>query len=772
MEDLALYTDALHSPLFINGPIVIFIMENKDSWSIVEVSKNIKKMYGYTPFEYSDGEISHMDKIHPADRVRVLEKLSSAKSLNEESVEHKPYRYEDSTGVYHWVSDSTTLLRDKRGEITHFISYITDITEYVLSNEKLLETNSLYNKLFEISPVGLANNKMSDGSFVEINASLHNMCGYTKEEFKKLSYWDITPITYKAQEEKQLKLLQKNGKYSLYKKEYIHKDGHKVSVLLNGIKHTDSNGEEYILSVIQDISELQEAFNDVKSNELKFASIFENVNEGISILKNGIFTKVNSKLTEMFVCDNGYFIGQSLLDISPEFQADGESSQEKSSKLIEKVLSGEPQVFDWQHITPQGKILDFEISFGFIPNGENSFIICLWRDISDRINMLKKLQEAKEKADNANMLKSRFLANMSHEIRTPMNGILGFVDILAKGETDRRRQELYGHIKNSGKTLLAIINDILDISKIESGKLEIEQIEFSADELFDNVAKLYRNLCLDKDVTFIYTRELDFPKKLLGDDVRIKQVLINFLSNALKFTQKGGEIYYDVKYNESYLTCSIQDNGTGIQKENLEKIFNDFEQEDISTTRKYGGTGLGLSISSKLVSLMNGKIDVLSEFGEGSTFSFTIPLEYIAYSSQEEDFLEENDDNCFDGHVLIVEDNKTNQLLLSILLEDFGVTFEIANDGLESLESVKKSKYNIIFMDENMPNMNGAEATKEIRKGQTNNKDIPIIALTANALTGDRQKFLDAGMSEYISKPYDDEDIRRVLQKYLPTHVC
>ena len=772
MEDLALYTDALHSPLFKNGPIVIFIIENKESWPVIEVSENIEKMYGYTLSSYSDGEISYIDKIHPEDRVRVVEKLSSSSSLNEESVEHKPYRYEDSVGVYHWVSDSTTLLRDNRGDVTHYISYITDITDYVLSNEKLLETNSLYNKLFEISPVGLANNKMSDGSFVEINASLHNMCGYTKEEFTKLSYWDITPIAYEAQEEKQLRLLQKNGKYGPYKKEYIHKDGHKVAVLLNGIKHTDSNGEEYIWSVIQDISALQDAFNDVKANELKFASIFENANEGISILKNGIFTKVNSKLLEMFECDNTYFIGQSLLDISPEFQTDGEKSQNKASKLIEKVLSGEPQVFDWQHITPQGKILDFEISFGFIPNGEHSFIICLWRDISDRIDMLNKLQEAKEKADNASMLKSRFLANMSHEIRTPMNGILGFVDILAKSETDRRRQELYGHIKNSGKTLLAIINDILDISKIESGKLQIEQIEFSADELFDNVAKLYRNLCLDKDVTFIYTRELDFPKKLLGDDIRIKQVLINFLSNALKFTQKGGEIYYNVQYKESCLTCSIEDNGTGIKRENLEKIFNDFEQEDISTTRKYGGTGLGLSISSKLVSLMSGKIDVSSEFGVGSTFSFTIPLEYIACSVEENELLEENGDDSFNGHVLIVEDNKTNQLLLSMLLEDFGVTYEIANDGLESLKSVNKSEYNMIFMDENMPNMNGVEATKEIRKGKTANKNIPIIALTANALTGDRQKFLDAGMSEYISKPYDDEDIRRALQKYLPPYVC
>ena len=766
MQNLELYTNVLHSPLFQNGPIVVFIWENKEGWPVLDVSANIEKMYGYSIEEYVEGHRAYADQIHPDDISSVFEEVQQNSDTSTVAFEHKPYRYLDKRGNYHWVSDNTTILRDEEGNITHYIGYLTNITKYVRKNEKLIDENSLYKKLFELSPVGLTNNKMSDGAFVEINASLHNMCGYTKEEFVKLSYWDITPIEYEAQEGEQLNSLQTRGMYGPYKKEYIHKDGHKVPVLLNGIKHVDARGEEYIWSVIQDISELQEAYDDVVENELKFSSIFENANEGISILKNGVFTEVNTKLLEIFECEESYFLGQSPIVISPEYQASGEKSNDLAVGYIKKVLSGEPQVFEWQNINPKGEIIELEISLGFIEHGNNSFIICLWREISERIEMLNKLQEAKEQADNASVLKSRFLANMSHEIRTPMNGILGFVEILAKDEKDSRKQELYKHIRTSGKLLLTIINDILDISKIESGKLLIESREFSSAELFDNVANLYTEFSSIKDIEFIYEKDKSLPLWFIGDNIRIKQVLLNFLSNALKFTKENGKIIYSVTYEDGFLKCDVTDSGSGIHEENLEKIFNDFEQEDISTTRKYGGTGLGLSISSRLVTLMQGKIGVKSVLDKGSSFSFSIPLSIVKGEVVQEQELQQTH-RTFNGHALIVEDNKTNQLLLSMLLDEFGMTYEIAADGLISLELIEKSEFDIIFMDENMPNMNGIEATKEIKKRDTKNKNVPVVAVTANALTGDRERFLNAGMDAYISKPYDEDDIQKVLQKYL-----
>ena len=768
MQNLDLYTTVLHSPLFKNGPIVVFIWENKEGWPVLNVSANIKKIYGYSVDEYVEGHLSYADQIHPDDIATVFDEVTKNSDREIEAFDHEPYRYLAKNGTYHWVNDNTTILRDEKGDITHYIGYLTDISEYVINNEKLLEKNALYKKLFELSPVGMANNKISDGSFVSINQQLHELCGYTENEFRQLSYWDLTPKEYEEQEGQQLVSLQKNGMYGPYKKEYLHKDGHRIPVLLNGIKHIGTDGEEYIWSVIQDISELQNTYDNLVENELKFSSLFENANEGISIMQNGAFAEVNNKLLELFECDAEYLVGKSPIDISLEFQPNGESSKEMAAHYIKEVLRGEAQVFDWQHINANGKLIDFEISLGFIPNGKNGFMIALWRDISERIEILNKLQEAKEKADNASILKSRFLANMSHEIRTPMNGILGFIDILAKDERDEKRKELYGHIKNSGKTLLAIINDILDISKIESGKLLIESKEFESIELFDSVANLYEKLSDTKEIKFVYKKSNLLPSTFIGDNIRIKQVLLNFLSNALKFTQNNGEIIFTVSYKDGCLKCSVEDNGNGIHKESLEKIFKDFEQEDISTTRKYGGTGLGLSISTKLVSLMKGKIEVESEFGKGSLFSFSIPLEAVKSTKVEEKVAVTNKIiSSYNGHVLIVEDNKTNQLLLSMLVDDLGITFDIADDGLISLDMIEKREYDIIFMDENMPNMNGIEATQEIKKRDSKNKDTPVVAVTANALEGDRKRFLEAGMDAYISKPYDEEDIKAVLQKYL-----
>ncbi len=772
MQNLKLYTDVIHTPLFRDATIVIFIWENVEGWPVVDVSENLEKLYGYKREDYIEGKLTFADQIHPDDYKQVLQEVVDASDDTTESFQHKPYRYLDANGTYHWVSDNTSIIRDDDGNIIYYVGYLTHIDQYVRYNEKLLEKNAYYKELFELVPVGICNNSMNDGSFVDVNSYLYSMCGYTKEEFLNLSYWDITPIEYEKDEQTQLLTLQKYGKYGPYQKEYIHKDGHRIPVLLNGIKHVDKNGEEYIWSVIQDISEVTSMYKRLESSELKFRSIFENANDGILIIKNNRFMELNQKAADLLNAHKEYILNKTPAELSPPYQADGWHSGDKAQNIFTKVLAGHNQVFDWQHLDTNGKIINIEISLSLLNQEDEKLVLCIWRDISERIEMMQTIEKEREKATHATMLKSRFLANMSHEIRTPMNGILGFIDILAKDEQDEKKRELFKHIKNSGHTLLTIINDILDISKIETGKLLIENIPFNVNELFDSTANMYEHLCQSKDITLKYNKE-ELPHELVGDSVRIKQVLTNFLSNALKFTERNGSIILNVAYNdnEHKLHCSVQDTGIGIKKERLEYIFNDFEQEDTSTTRKYGGTGLGLSISARLIELMSGEILVESEYSKGSTFSFSIPLlkheKPLSHTADNEPDIPQL--KSFNAHVLIVEDNTTNQLLLSILLDEFGVSFEIANDGLEALDMVKKSQYDLIFMDENMPNMNGIEATKEIRQMQTANKNIPIVALTANAITGDKERFLKAGMDDYISKPYDDEDIKKALLKYVYT---
>ena len=396
------------------------------------------------------------------------------------------------------------------------------------------------------------------------------------------------------------------------------------------------------------------------------------------------------------------------------------------------------------------------------------------KEAQQRSEAFIELDIAKKQAEEANKAKSNFLASMSHEIRTPMTGLLGFIGRLKNSEKDLGRIQQFNVVENSGQTLLTIINDILDFSKIESGKVELDSSPFSLHKLFSSSLDVYASLASTKNISLHGMIDENLPSCFLGDETRLKQVIFNLLSNAIKFTNENGNVTVNARYNDDKQTVyiSVIDTGIGIAKENLEKIFESFSQEDVSTTRKFGGTGLGLSISSHLARLMGSELKVESVVTKGSKFYFEIPLKVC---TQENNLtIEEAHESLtktadLKGHVLIVEDNKTNQMLMSMILDDLGLTYDIADNGAEATLNYKLKKYDLILMDENMPIMNGIEATKNIRERERDESitPIPIIAVTANALTGDKEKFIDAGMNDYISKPYTEEDVVKVLQKYL-----
>ncbi|MEA2100914.1 MAG: ATP-binding protein, partial [Campylobacterota bacterium] len=369
--------------------------------------------------------------------------------------------------------------------------------------------------------------------------------------------------------------------------------------------------------------------------------------------------------------------------------------------------------------------------------------------------------------ESANRAKSDFLANMSHEIRTPLNGIMGFIDILYKNETDTKKQDKLNIIKESADTLLTIINDILDFSKIEQNKLLIEKLPFNIQDPFTLIVELFFGKAKDRDINISLFIDEKLPQKTLGDITRTKQVFSNLLSNAIKFAHNDSVVVVNINYlkDTHELYCEVVDEGIGIEPTKLETIFNSFEQEDSSTTRKFGGTGLGLSISKALVELMGGKIGVKSELGVGSTFYFTIPL-FEALCEVTQVNKQDVKDIAVSGKVLVVEDNKTNQMLLTMLLDDLDLDVEVVDDGSEAVEAVKNNRYDLILMDENMPIMNGTEATRIIRTLDIA-KDIPIIAVTANALKGDRERFLENGMDDYLSKPIDVDELEIMIKKYL-----
>jgi len=766
------------STLMSNLPGMAYRCRNDQLWTMEFVSDGCLELTGYRPADLIDAKlVPFVQLIHPDDRERVHEFVTRA--LNDSSNFEIEYRIINSIGETRHVWEKGCGIYHQ-GELQFLEGFINDITDRKHAEVTLRKSEVRSRLALDATSDGLWDYGIADGSMY-IGERFANLLGYEWDELEQ-DMGKVMSLIHEDDRARTWELLQAyiKGEVDAYRNEFRMrtKSGGWVWILSRAklVAFDDQGRPTRIVGTHSDITDRKLAEKRLQSALDRFSFHVDNSPLAVIEWDKGTHIKSwSSRAEAMFGWTADEVLGKSWED----FDFIHPDDFDIVSRKVESLFKGR-DVFNTvenRNLRKDGATVHCQWYNSALldASGEMVSILSQVADVSELKEVLSELALAKELAEAANRAKSEFLANMSHELRTPLNGIMGMHQLLSTTPLDPEQRDYVEKAVQSAKRLTTLLGDIIDISKVEAGKMNVAAKPFDLHETMQLVRQLFLPSCEQKRLLLRFQVDPTIPNNLLGDNARLLQVLNNLVGNAVKFTDTGsvdvGAHPLPATSDGAYrLLFWVKDTGIGIEDEMLDSLFGAFTQADQGYRRKYQGAGLGLSIVKSLVHLMGGNLAVASEPGKGASFYFSLPFK-LDHSEIAGPARQEAGDkvNLASLTILLAEDEATNRMAQASILAKKGCRVQTAENGREVLEKLKQERFDAILMDIQMPVMDGVETSKAIRNGKSgkNPPDIPIVALTAYAMTGDREKFLAAGMDGYLSKPADLADLQEVLGRVL-----